>query len=80
MYNEILILILLMILITFFVNRKKENFKIQYLSPIIHKEEKKYKGQNNKQLPWCESWKHCRKHKFKCFINKHLQRKCMWIC
>ena len=80
MYKEILILILLMILIIYFFNQKKEHFKIQYLSPIIQNKEQKNNEKKYKQLPWCESWKHCRNQKFKCYINKHLQRKCMWVC
>ena len=32
-----------------------------------------------KQLPWCKKWNNNR-GQFKCYINKHLQRKCLWSC
>ena len=33
----------------------------------------------NIQLPWCKKWNN-NKGRFKCYINKHLQRKCYWSC
>lgn len=33
----------------------------------------------DKQLPWCKNWNN-NKGQFKCYINKHLQRKCYWGC
>jgi len=31
------------------------------------------------QKPWCNNWTN-EKSNLKCFINKHLQRKCFWSC
>lgn len=31
------------------------------------------------QKPWCQKWNN-EKSNLKCFVNKHLQRKCFWSC
>lgn len=31
------------------------------------------------QKPWCQNWNN-EKSNLKCFVNKHLQRKCFWSC
>ena len=38
----------------------------------------KYNTLEYKQLPWCNKWNN-NKGQFKCYINKHLQRKCYWV-
>ena len=73
----IILILILFIFIIFSFFKKKEYFKIQELHPLYIKD---YDYSiNNKQLPWCEKWSY-KKHKLKCYINKHLQRKCMWVC
>ena len=66
---------------------KKENFiniqdkcdrSIQLLAPLKNgTQDNRYRKTN--ALPWCKSWSNG-KNEYKCFVNKHLQRKCMWIC
>ena len=34
---------------------------------------------NYSQTPWCNKWLNT-SNKFVCGVNKHLQRKCSWIC
>ena len=77
-FNTIFFIFLIVILYYFVHKSQNENFKIQYLSPInkILNDTKK----NNKQLPWCQKWNHNKKTSYRCYINKHLQRKCIWEC
>jgi len=80
MNYKYIIFFILLLLILYYLSHKSqnENFIIQHLSPI-----NKLQGdtkQNKKQLPWCENWSHTKKSSYKCYINKHLQRKCIWEC
>lgn len=34
---------------------------------------------NYSQTPWCKKWS-ATNNQFVCGVNKHLQRKCSWIC
>ena len=36
-------------------------------------------AKDNKQYPWCRKPKECNCKEFRCFVNKHLQRKCEWV-
>ena len=59
----------------------KEQFTLNHLAPIYPKKLINSKDSNKitEQLPWCKPWKN-RKNEFRCYINKHLQRKCYWSC
>ena len=61
--------------------KNKEKFTVNHLAPIYPKRLINSKDSNKitEQLPWCKPWKH-RKNEFRCYINKHLQRKCYWSC
>ena len=69
MYEIILLLILLVCIL------------ILIKQPIIIKQPliTKCNISEEKQLPWCKKWNNNR-GQFKCYINKHLQRKCLWSC
>ena len=77
--KELLIFLLIIILGTIFSS--KEKFKIQYLAPLnlpYGKNKSKLFSKNNKQIPWYKkSNNKCKE--FRCFVNKHLQRKCEWV-
>jgi hypothetical protein len=61
---KIIVLIILIVLIFLLIKQ-----------PLIIK----YNVLEDKQLPWCKKWNN-NKGQFKCYINKHLQRKCYWGC
>lgn len=72
-----LLIIFLLLILTIIIHNcsgNHENFKIHYLSPIIINNNK-----TQKQLPWCNKWQN-KKHYLNCYVNKHLQRKCIWSC
>lgn len=59
---------------------KKETFTTQELTPLCLPNINSYiYNRKDNQLPWCNKWKN-NKHELKCYINKHLQRKCYWSC
>ena len=64
------------------VNEKKknDNSHIQMLSPLyLPCTNKDLYKKKDYQLPWCKGWGGG-KSNLKCFVNKHLQRKCYWSC
>ena len=65
----ILILILILLLL-YFLKSTKENFEIGYYRSIHCLSQLDLSNVNNKH----------KKYELKCYINKHLQRKCYWSC
>ena len=74
----ILILILILLLLYFFKSTK-ENFEIDYYRSIHCLSQLDLSNVNNKHKKHKKHNKH-NKHELKCYINKHLQRKCYWSC
>ena len=62
-----------------------EHFKlcdrsIQNLAPMpLLNQDKRMFDKKDKGKPWCKPWCY-NKNKLKCYVNKHLQRKCIWSC
>lgn len=73
----LVIFLIIFSICTISIIKKRENFKIQYLAPL---DKRSIQENNTKQLPWCQKWNHCRKSNLKCYVNRHLQRKCIWTC
>ena len=78
--------ILLLLILLYFLKTVNENFKIgcdmsiQCLSPMyLPNVKKNIYTRKDKQRPWFKKWSN-HKHNLKCYINKHLQRKCYWSC
>ena len=78
MYLILLILLILFVTYVCFLYKNifYEHFNIHSLAPLYDPCIKTYKDH---QLPWCKCWKNT-KPTLKCYINKHLQRKCYWSC
>ena len=83
-------ILLISIILYFFYknyyNKSVEKFKvgcdksIQCLAPMyLPNIDKNIYKRKDKQRPWCKGWAQS-KHSLKCYINKHLQRKCYWSC
>ena len=64
-----------------FTNKSCIHSNIQILAetPLPFTNKNIYK-RDDKQLPWCKSWSNKKQPELKCFINKHLHRKCYWSC
>ena len=84
--NFLLIISILYFLYKINFNKSLENFKvgcdrsIQCLAPMpLPNTDKNIYKRKDMQRPWCEGWAQS-KHSLKCYINKHLQRKCYWSC
>ena len=80
------LIIFIIIIFFFLIYKNRENFtigsdrSIQCLAPMpLPNQDKDMYKKKDTQLPWCKGWGGG-KHKYKCFINKHLQRKCYWSC
>lgn len=69
---QIIGFMVLLVIIVFIVLVIKHYFIRQSLTT-------KFNILEDSQLPWCKKWNN-NKGQFKCYINKHLQRKCYWGC
>ena len=60
----------------------EEDFTTQMLMPLyVPCTDNKIYKRKDKQLPWCKGWgTNGATSNLKCFVNKHLQRKCYWSC
>ena len=79
----IIVITILFLLLVFFNKSEynpREKFTIQNLAPLyMPNTDREIYSRKDKQLPYCKSWNNS-KSNLKCFVNKHLQRKCYWSC
>lgn len=76
---KILLLVLIIFIIIYYHTHINENFtNYQMLSPIYFIDNTHH-NRIDYQKPWYQKWTN-EKSDLKCYINKHLQRKCYWSC
>ena len=70
----------LFLFLVLYSSKVTEKFTIQKLAPLyLPNIDRTIYCRKDKQLPYCKSWANS-KANMKCFLNKHLQRKCYWSC